>query len=277
MRHTDVSATEALRALAEDCVQCALQADTRFLPAQNHALYARPANSQSHRLIAPSVWRGNIPLRLELRPQPPVLRVLQEPFHQRWPHLRPLRAWFVTPENFRVCLRQRVHFVMWAHILRHSQLNVRPAQQANFLRDQGLLTALLVRPELSLGLIQLSALLVNRGDIRAYRGPRRQLTVCAAQMANFQRRQAHPYAPTAHLGRTRLWVVMPGATVHVTLDTLMRAPVGASQSRRTRLYVWWVHLCKHFVEDSKCTIHLVGELCATMISVSRMLGSFVGN
>jgi hypothetical protein len=131
MLQTDVSATEALRALTEDCVLSVLLAHTRFQPAQTLAFYAGGVNSQSHRPVAPIVqWELIRTLRAH-RPQPPVLHARQGPFQQLWARLRPLRAWFATLESFQLRLRRVVLLVMQDRILRRSQLNVRPALPVN--------------------------------------------------------------------------------------------------------------------------------------------------
>ena len=88
-----------------------------------------------------------------------------EPSHPLWEHLRPLRAWCATQERIRACLRQDALIVQQDYILRASHLNVRPAMPANILR-QGQLSALNVHAERTLGWRQLSALLVNRENIR---------------------------------------------------------------------------------------------------------------
>ena len=131
MLQTDVSATEALRALVEDCVLSVFQANTRFQPAQTLAFYAGGVNSRSHRPFAPIVpWELIRTLRAH-RPQPRALHARQGPFQQLWAHLRPLHAWFATLESFQLRLRRVVLLVMQDRILRRSQLNVRPALPGN--------------------------------------------------------------------------------------------------------------------------------------------------
>ena len=131
MLQTDVSATEALRALVEDCVLSVFLAHTRFQPAQTLAFYAGGVNSRSHRPVAPIVpWELIRTLRAH-RPQPPALGVRQGPFQQLWAHLRPLHAWFATLESFQLRLRRVVLRVMLDRILCIPQLNVCPALPAN--------------------------------------------------------------------------------------------------------------------------------------------------
>ena len=131
MLQTDASATEALRALVEDCVLSVFLAHTRFQPAQTLAFYAGGVNSRSHRPVAPIVPRELIRTLRAHRPQRPALRVRQGPFQQLWAHLRPLHAWFVTLESFQLQLRRVVLLVMLDRILRRSQQNVRPALPVN--------------------------------------------------------------------------------------------------------------------------------------------------
>jgi hypothetical protein len=131
MLQTDVSATEALRALVEECVLNVFLAHTRFQPAQTLAFNAGEVNSRSRRPVAPIVsWELTRTLRAH-RPQPRALHARQGPFQQLWAHLRPLHAWFATLESFQLRLRRVVLLVMQDHMLRRSQLNVRPALPVN--------------------------------------------------------------------------------------------------------------------------------------------------
>ena len=128
---TDVSATEALRALVEESVLSVFLAHTRLTPAQTLVSNAGEVNSRSHRPVAPIVpWELIRTLRAH-RPQPPALHARQGPFQQLWAHLRPLHAWFATLERFQLRLRRAVLLVMQDRILRPTQLNVRPALPVN--------------------------------------------------------------------------------------------------------------------------------------------------
>ena len=179
MLQTDVSATEALRALVEESVLSVFLAHTRFQPAQTLAFYAGGVNSRSHRPVAPIVsWELIRTLRAH-RPQPPALHARQGPFQQLWAHLRPLRAWFASPESIQIRFRRAVLLVMQDRILRRSQLNARPALPENSLL-QRLLTAWFASPESIQIRFCRAVLLVVQDHIVAPWGLRQLLPVFAA-------------------------------------------------------------------------------------------------
>jgi hypothetical protein len=163
----------------EDCVLRVFRANTRFQPAQALAFYASSVNSQSHPPVAPGVsWELTRTLRAR-RPQPPALHARQGPFQQLWAHLRPLHAWFASPESIQIRFRRAVLLVVQDRILRHSQLNVRPARPVNSLL-QRLLTAWFASLEsIQIRLRRAVLLVVQDRILRHY-----QLNVRPARLVN---------------------------------------------------------------------------------------------